>query len=188
MGVEYLQDIVDAIRNKNVLRIQYQSYNRSEPKKHTVHPYFIKEYQGRMYLIGKDIHATKASIFLTFSFDRMKDVIQMNTTFMEEDVDKENYFNSAIGISLPGSKPEKIILKFNVNQANYIKSQPLHHSQKIIKDTKTEFIISIHVVINYELKTLLLGFGNQLKVQKPEHLADELSKNLKLAFEQYTKG
>jgi predicted DNA-binding transcriptional regulator YafY len=184
-GIEFMAEIVDAIRNKNELRIQYQPFNKKEPKKHTVHPYFIKEYNSRMYLIAKDIHAYKESKFLTFSFDRMADVIKMNRTFSEEIVDKENYFKSAIGISLTGNKPEQLVLQFNPSQASYIKSQPIHHSQKIIKDTKNEFRISLELVINYELKSLLQSFGNNLKVLKPTSLANQLKENAKAVYENY---
>lgn len=173
-GIEHLSEIVDAIRNKNVMRIQYKPFNKEEAKKHTVHPYFIKEYNGRMYLIGKDIHPTKESKFLTFAFDRMSDVIKMNQTFREDEMDKENYFNATIGISLSGEKPEKITLQFEPTQASYIKSQPLHHSQKIIKDTKTQLIIELELVINYELVAMVLSFGDKVKVLKPTVLSNRI--------------
>lgn len=175
-GIEFMNDIVEAIHGKNVLRISYQPFTKTEPKKHTVHPYFIKEYNGRMYLIGNDIHPTKASKFLTFAFDRMSDVIKMNQTFREQEVDKENYFRAAIGISLPDTKPEKIVLQLDPQQAHYLKSQPLHHSQKIMKESKKEFVISVELVVNYEFKSLLQSFGDKVKVLKPLSLATEMKK------------
>lgn len=184
-GIEYLSDIVDAIRNKHIMRILYQPFNKAEARKHTIHPYFIKEYNSRMYLVAKDIHPTKQSMFLTFSLDRMHDVIKMNTTFQEEQLDKENYFTSAIGVSLPNSKPEKIVLQFTPNQAAYIKSQPLHHSQNIVKDTKNAFVVSLDLVINYELKSMLLSYGDQVTVLKPESLANDIKVSLMQAIHQY---
>ncbi len=173
-GMEFMADVVEAIQQKQVLRFIYQPFHKTDGKKHTVHPYFIKEYNGRMYLIGKDIHPTKASKFLIFAFDRMQEVIKMNQVFQEDPLDIANYFTATIGISLPDSKPEHIQLKFIPQQANYLKSQPLHHSQKIIKENKQEIRISLDLVVNYELKSLLLSFGNQVKVLKPKTLAAEL--------------
>ena len=173
-GIEFMNDIVEAIHGRNVLRISYQPFTKSEPKKHTVHPYFIKEYNGRMYLIGNDIHPTKASKFLTFAFDRMSDVIKMNQTFREQEFDRENYFKAAIGISLPDTKPEKITLRLDPAQAHYLKSQPLHHSQTVVKENAREFIISLELVINYELKSLLLSLGDKVKIISPRHLAEEI--------------
>jgi predicted DNA-binding transcriptional regulator YafY len=156
------------------MRITYQPFTKNEPKKHTVHPYFIKEYNGRMYLIGKDIHPTKGSKFLTFAFDRMSDVITMNQSFQEENVDKENYFKSAIGITLSDAKPELIVLSLDPMQANYLKSQPIHHSQQILQESKQEFRVQLELVVNYELIALLLSMGEKVKVIKPISLAQTI--------------
>nr|MBP6315710.1 WYL domain-containing protein [Chitinophagaceae bacterium] len=173
-GIEFLTEMVEAIRQKKVMRIYYQPFNKTEVKKHTVHPYFIKEYNGRMYLIAKDIHPTKESIFLTFAFDRISEAIKMNQSFHEEEMDKENYFNAAIGISLTGEKPEKIVLQVDHSQANYIKSQPIHHSQKIVKETKEHISIELDLVINYELVATILSLGDKVKVLKPATLAHRI--------------
>lgn len=186
IGIEFMNDIVEAIQQKKMLRISYQPFSKTEPKKHTVHPYFIKEYNGRMYLIGKDIHPTKESKFLTFSFDRMSDVIKMNQVFQEENVDKENYFKSAIGITLSDSKPEKIILSLDPTQANYLKSQPIHHSQKIIREYKDEFRIELELVVNYELTSLLLSMGEKVKVIKPTTLAEKIQETASNVFNKYS--
>lgn len=184
-GIEYMRDIVEAIHEKKVIRFLYQPFNKSEGKKHTVHPYFIKEYDNRMYLIGKDIHPTKAAKFLIFGFDRMQDVLKMNQSFIEEALDIENYFTSAIGISLPNTKPEKIVLAFHPLQTNYIKSQPLHHSQKILKENKQGLHVSLELVINYELKAMVLRFGSQVKVLKPESLQREIKETIQAMVQQY---
>lgn len=174
IGIEFMSDIVEAIQQKKEMRITYQPFTKNEPKKHTVHPYFIKEYNGRMYLIGKDIHPTKESKFLTFAFDRMSDVITMNQSFQEENVDKENYFKSAIGITLSDAKPELIVLSLDPMQANYLKSQPIHHSQQILHESKQEFRIQLELVVNYELIALLLSMGEKVEVIKPISLAQTI--------------
>jgi predicted DNA-binding transcriptional regulator YafY len=174
LGIEFMTDIVEAIHEKKVLRFVYQPFHKQEGKKHTVHPYFIKEYNSRMYLIGKDIHPTKEAKFLTFAFDRMKEVLKMNQVFREEELDVQNYFRSTIGISMPGTKPEMIVLEFQPTQANYIKSQPLHHSQKIIKENKNGITVQLELVWNYELRSLILSFGDQVRLRKPVVYVQEL--------------
>lgn len=174
MGIEYMADIVEAIRNKRVLRIMYKPFGKEEGKKHTVHPYFVKEYNGRMYLIGKDIHPTKESKFLTFAFDRILDVVTMQHVFQEEEVDKENYFRSAIGISLPNDTPEYIELEYDKLQANYIKSQALHHSQQVVYEDESVMRASYRLVVNYELISTLLSMGDKVRVIKPLHLRHTL--------------
>lgn len=187
LGIEYMNDIVEAIQQRRVLRIVYKPFTKNEAKKHTLHPYFIKEYNGRMYLIANDIHPTKESKMLTFSFDRMEDLTVMQQQFKEEFIDKENYFNSAIGVTLPNSTAEEIILQFNPSQAGYLKSQPIHHSQTIVCDNDKEFRIQLQLVINYELTSLLLGMGERVKVIAPTSLANTLKTSAQAILNNYSK-
>jgi len=41
-------------------------------------------------------------------------------------------------------------------------------------NTREVLIITIEVIPNYELKSVLLSFGNQVKVLSPNHLIEEL--------------
>lgn len=173
-GIEFMNDTVEAIRLKKVLRISYQAFTRKEPKRHTVHPYFIKEYNGRMYLIGKDIHPVKESKFLTFAFDRIQELLMTGQTFSEEYVDRENYFRSAIGITLPDSKPEEIVIRADPQQALYLKSQPMHHSQQVVKDGPRDYRFRYELVVNFELVAILLSMGEKITVLKPAHLAKRI--------------
>ena len=65
-------------------------------------------------------------------------------------------------------------LSFDPIQSNYLRSQPLHHSQKVLKESEKVFIFSVDLVINYELKSLLQSFGDKVKVLEPKSLADEM--------------
>lgn len=185
LGIEYMSDMVEAIQQRRIMRISYQPFTKNEPKKHTVHPYFIKEYNGRMYLIAKDIHPTKESKMLTFAFDRMSDVVLMHTTFQEEYIDRENYFKSAIGVTLTNSEPEEILLSVNPSQSGYLKSQPIHHSQTIVTDEPGKLILKLNLVINYELTSLLLSMGDQIQVLQPNSLAQKVKETAQAILNKY---
>ncbi len=173
-GIEYMPLIVEAIRERRELVLKYQPFDKDE-KSHKIHPYFIREYKARLYLIAKDIHPTKKPKTLTFSFDRINDVIKMNETFGEDTMNNKAYFDATIGISKTDEKPQEIILSFQPHQANYLLSQPLHHSQQVLLNDKTEFKISIEVVQNYELSERIKGYGSQVKVLQPAKLAQEIN-------------
>ena len=51
-GSEYLVPIIRAIREEQVLRIYYQPFYEDKPYFADVHPYLLKEYRSRWYLIG----------------------------------------------------------------------------------------------------------------------------------------
>jgi len=71
-------------------------------------------------------------------------------------------------------------------QTKYIKALPLHHSQRIISETKDETIISIFVYPDtYELEQKILSFGESAKVIQPQILADRIKERLKNAVNRY---
>jgi predicted DNA-binding transcriptional regulator YafY len=180
LGAEFMNTIVEAIRDKRVLKIMYKSFSKPKPKEHIVHPYFIKEYEARLYLIANDVAPGKASKFLTFSFDRIEGVKETYDSFQEAYVDKQNYFTNALGVSFIDGTPQKIVLSFAPTQAGYLKTQPIHHSQKILVDTDKEFRIELLLVINPELKMRILSNGSKVKVIEPAELKDFVLEEAKL--------
>jgi predicted DNA-binding transcriptional regulator YafY len=179
LGAEFMHTIVEAIRDKRVIKIMYQSFSKPKPKEHVVHPYFIKEYEARLYLIANDIAPGKASKFLTFSFDRIQGVKETYDSFQQAVVDKQNYFTNALGVSFIDGTPQKIVLSFAPTQAGYLKTQPIHHSQQILKDTDKEFRIELLLVINPELQMRILSNGSKVKVLEPKVLKDFIAAEAK---------
>ena len=67
------------------------------------------------------------------------------------------------------------MLHFSIAQTPYILTKPLYGSQKKKKLDESGLTITIEVIPNYELKSLLQSFGKQLKVLSPDWLADEVA-------------
>ena len=65
----------------------------------------------------------------------------------------------------------------------YIVSKPLHTSQKIIDEYKC--IVTIKVIPTRELDQLILAFGPDVEVLKPEQLREEIKEKLTMAKNQY---
>jgi predicted DNA-binding transcriptional regulator YafY len=183
-GASHIPSIVDAIKNLDVIRISYQSFDRNEPKEHWVEPYHVREYQSRFYLVGKSQKA-KGGTLLTFALDRILDLWPTDKKFDEKNFDDASYFQHAIGVTVPQGEPEKVILSFTPHQGKYIKTQAIHPSQQVESDTAEECRISINVVINHELTMLLLSYGANVKVIQPAPLADKIAAEAKAMLERY---
>lgn len=82
-------------------------------------------------------------------------------------------------------KPEKVILEFDKFQANYIKTYPLHHSQRElpVKSGKATFEFFIH--ITFDLIKELCSYGNQVKVLKPAFLEKNIREIHRSAYRNY---
>jgi predicted DNA-binding transcriptional regulator YafY len=99
--------------------------------------------------------------------------------------DFDDYFDDIIGVTRPDEGVvEKIVLKFNETSLPYVLSKPLHGSQKSIR-TENGHLISIEVMQNYELESLLLSFGDRVKIISPQHLLDKINLRLRTAIGQY---
>ncbi|PUZ22038.1 Predicted DNA-binding transcriptional regulator YafY, contains an HTH and WYL domains [Chitinophaga costaii] len=177
-GAEFIPEIVDAIKGLEVIRIAYQSFNRDEPKEHWVEPYHLREYQHRFYLIGKSQQAKGGSV-LTFALDRIVKLWPTNQHFDAQNFDDATYFQHSLGITVPGGDPEEVRLSFTPQQGKYIKSQPIHPSQEIVKDTEESCEVKLQLVVNPELRMLLLSYGANLKVLAPQSLVKDLADEAK---------
>lgn len=181
IGIERLGDLFHAILYKKPLCISYQSYKKAEPSKQLLHPYYLKQYNNRWFLLGLNAKLNKIT---NLALDRIKAVEEEAIPFIPNKVDFEEYFDDIIGVTLPeDAAKEKIILKFAASASPYVFSKPLHHSQKKIDYTNDELTISIEVIPNYELESLILGFGERVEVLTPENfkilILERLTKSLK---------
>lgn len=172
-GLEWITEMVEAMKEHLLVRIKYQAFNRESPREYWVEPYHLREYHNRFYLVGKSVRNGPGRI-LTFGLDRITDLWPTDKSFVPSDFDDAAYFGNVLGISTSDLKPETIELSFTPQQGKYIKSQPIHHSQRIIRDTRTRCLVRLELVINHELLMLLMSYGASVKVIRPKHVATRI--------------
>jgi predicted DNA-binding transcriptional regulator YafY len=184
-GTDHLEALIDYIKDKKVVELVYKKFNSKTEKKHVIHPYLLKEYANRWYLLG---WGESRKDLITFGLDRIVSVrahegeVQF---FMPDDFHPEDYFKNTLGITYTKAPVEDIILSFSLNQAEYLKTQYLHSSQEILKEDNKEVIIKLRLVPNYELVSKILSYGKEVKVLAPESLRKQVGDVLKEAFAYY---
>ena len=177
-GNENLEIFLSAIKNKKVVQFDYFNFSKNIKSVRRMHPYLLKEYRNRWYLIGKSELKEKV---ITFGLDRIFDPILLEQTFrVDNNFSADNFFKHSIGITVFNEFPNEIIIETNPILSKYLISQPLHHSQ-ILKEVinNGNHIFSFHLLITYELKMLLLGFGKDCKIIAPEILKKQVLNDLK---------
>lgn len=183
-GIEYLGPLFHHILYQKALQITYQSFKSEYPKTMIIHPYYLKQYNNRWFFIGLNAKFEKLS---HLALDRIKELslasvdYQANLTY-----DFEEYFDDIIGVTFPenGIK-EKIIMKFSTDAAPYVISKPIHHSQKRISYEHGILIVSIEVIPNYELESLILSFGDRVEVLESKSLKNKIVERLKINLDIY---
>jgi predicted DNA-binding transcriptional regulator YafY len=74
----------------------------------------------------------------------------------------------------------------NSENAPYVLTKPLHHSQTLLREDAEGIVIRIDVVLNFELEREILGFGECMRVLAPRQLVTKIRKRLQRSAEQYT--
>ena len=149
-----------------------------------VYPYHLKQYNDRWYLIARPVDFERCG---NYPLDRIEEFKEVAIPYKESDLDFDEYFDDVIGVTVPDEGAEDIVIKVTGKRFNYIRTKPLHLSQRIIEEGKGYAIISINVKINNELESLILSFGDDMEVIVPSTFRDRIAKKIQAMNQQYCK-
>jgi predicted DNA-binding transcriptional regulator YafY len=183
-GLEFLDQIYQAILQKSNLRLWYKTFRANQSITHEIQPLLIKEFRNRWYVIAlKDNEKN----ILNFALDRIEKIEKSGEqTFPDFEFDQVEYYKDVIGVTVePGKRATEINLWINNKTAPYILTKPLHSSQKMVKETGNGVIISLYVQHNYELEKEILSFGENVKVLFPSSLKQTIKKRIENLFDNY---
>jgi predicted DNA-binding transcriptional regulator YafY len=181
-GSNFLQTLIEGIQMKKVLEIYYQPFYEDKPYFIRVHPYLLKEYRYRWYLIG--LNDAKKEL-RTYGLDRIWEIKETNLAFIGKNFNSKEYFKNTVGIISPPGEPPRIRIEVLKPQAYYLITQPLHPSQSIESEDDKIITFNYRVHPTYEFKALLLGLGSDVKILEPGGVRMEIIRELKEALEGY---
>ena len=181
-GIEFLKDLLFAIKNKRYIHFNHQNYHTETLKKHTIKPYLLKQYQSRWYVVGE----IESNEYRTFGCDRISQ-LEIDTKSYKGNQSKiiRHNFEKIIGLKYSNGEVQKVELQFTALQAKYIKAAPLHASQYVLEENNKYTVIALHVIPNYELVQKILMLGDQVKVLSPLDLKKDVKAILKHSLSLY---
>lgn len=183
VGLEFLSDIIDSTVNHQTLEIKYKTY-RGKEISYIIHPYYVKQYNGRWFLFGLD---NNLSSILNLALDRIQCINNANIKFKNNDkYDFNSYFDDIIGVTMPGDDilKETVILKFSKDRFPYVVSKPIHKSQEIVDSENC--IVKIEVRINRELCQQIFSFIPDIEVIEPGALRENIRKKIEENLRKYS--
>lgn len=185
-GTEYIDNLMQAIMNKKVLKVTYSALTDNKRSEFDFSPYFLKEYRGRWFVFGFNHTEGKIYNLILSGIEKIKNEFKVayepNSRFKPSD-----YFEYLIGVTVrEGQLPEEIEVKVLKQSARYVTTKKLIANQEIIKTyANGDIKIRFKAYINYELKQNLLGFGDAVCVLKPLKLAEEMRLTYEKALSLY---
>jgi len=184
-GLHFLDVLYQAIIKKMVVKLTYKSFKSREEQTFNFHPFILKEFNNRWFLVGKKKASAPVS---NLALDRIVAIdFDFSHPYIEENFDAEQFYRDVIGVTVnEGNRTQKIQLWIDRYNAPYVITKPFHHSQKIVNQEENgSIIISLDLKINNEFERLVLGFGNCIKVLSPENLQKRMIEKFRLALENY---
>jgi predicted DNA-binding transcriptional regulator YafY len=188
-GLSHLSYFYHAIHKRQVQEIRYYSHREEQEFVFVVSPYFLKQFNKRWFLFGKthEPFLENPHRLINLPLDRIIAVKKSEEAYhINEGQKPSEYFRDIVGVSFDESaQKEKIILEVDGEQFHYLESKPLHRSQELLKREVDRALISIEVYPNFELESLILSYGEGLKVIAPEAFRSRLVERIKKVAEKY---
>ena len=183
-GTENLYGLLHAIKNQLQIQFTYQKYWDKELTQRITEPYALKEFRNRWYVLANDLKDNEVK---SFALDRLTDLEITKRSFQSiKEFDVNEHFRYCFGIVSPnGQLPQEVILSFDPHEGKYIKSLPLHETQKILDDSDEELLIQLKLVVTRDFLMEILSHGEYVKVIKPAILVDEVKNAYQSALNQY---
>ena len=185
-GLEHLDTLYQSIVKQVVLSIKYQSFKARAASEIVFHPFILKEFNNRWFVVGKKNEEER---ILTLAFDRILQIdMELSIDYSQKGFLADDYYHNTYGVTvLPPEQVQEIELKIDRYNAPYVLTKPFHHSQKVLERYPNGSVcIQIKVHHNFEIERLILGFGSAIEVVKPRLLRNRIKNEFRRAFQQYS--
>ena len=165
-GRDHLTTILEAMKQNCVVNIEYKAFVYSRSFKIPVEPYCVKLHENRWYMLGHNL--SKVTIRL-YGLDRIESVEITDKEYrLPKGFSASEFFYNYFGIVADARiKPERIVLRADKNHTPYLKSLPLHHSQRLIEDNGEYADFELYLAPTYDFVMKLLQVGAMIEVISP---------------------
>ncbi len=194
-----LGTLFDMISNKVVVRLSYHTFADQTIRSIDFHPYLLKQYNDRWYLLGA---ADSDKAILHFALDRTDEVEPLpEKKYADCPEDLSERFEDIIGVTLPKDKnTEKILFWVSSTSKGYVETKPIHGSQAQLRGEREQQLreqysqleggafFTIDCINNYELIRELCSFGKELIVLEPSSIRHEVFNRISMMVEKYLEN
>lgn len=176
---EFLRLIALAMNKGIRVTIDYQRFGGRKHKYH-VAPYCLKMHNHRWYLLGAEKGTQTPKVFAMDKRMTLVELPRIPEPFtLPKGFNGKKYFDAAVGVIVNPGASERIRIKAYGVQADYLRSSPLHHSQKEVAVGRNYTTFELQLNPNsIELEQLLFSKIDQIEVLSPESLRNKMIKNL----------
>lgn len=186
-GQDTLIDIIDLMNNSCTFDMEYQKFYSDEKNLYkNMEPYGVQIFQRRWYVLARN---PENDTIHTYSLDRIVSLKKNNNTFkMPKDFSISDFFSDCFGIIKDATKKQHIVLKANAFQAKYLKTLPLHVSQRVVSEDDGFTIFCYDLRPTFDFKQKILSYMSNIEVIEPQSFRDEIMDDIIRMLKNYEKS
>jgi predicted DNA-binding transcriptional regulator YafY len=171
-GLEYIEVIRKAIVSKKTICITYRSFKARQESTFCFSGYLLKEYRNRWFVLGVQ-HRRAGRNLYNLALDRIQSIEDHEEPYQENTtLDLATYYNDVIGVTKsPGQHDCEVVFWIDKDNAPYVITKPLHHTQTLLSEDETGKIFSM--------------FGSKMKVLGPRILVKQMKEQLQKTIDHY---
>ena len=169
-GEQYLDIIIRAIRTDHRLLIGYKKF-QAEGYEKVVCPYALKLFRQRWYLLALNDEGQMR----IYALDRITRMQLTDATFkMPDDFSPQAYFDEYFGILTDNTPMAHVIIRAHKWMPNYLRTLPLHHSQRELTSTPDYTDFSFDIRPTSDFLGELLRHSSGIEVLEPLALREKM--------------
>lgn len=182
-GHLYLTAIMEAMTDGVEIEIDYQKYTADSAETLTLHPYAVKEFAKRWYLIA---YCVERKGLRVYGLDRVRRLNVTTKSFkMPKGFDVDELFATSFGIYLPGAKAELIKYRVSEKEARFLRDLPMHRSQEEVEHKDGFVTFSIFACPDKNMIMEFCKFGSMIEVLSPADVRESVASELQNAARIY---
>lgn len=183
-GQDFLATVMEAMKKNRLLEITYKGFGKNHESTFPVAPYCVKLFRQRWYMVGNSVYEDKIRIY---SLDRIQEAQLSEETFKyPAKFSPEKFFKGCFGIIRDSDcMIETVKLKVCAYQADYLRSLPMHPSQKETEHNADYSIFTLQVRPTFDFIQELLWNGDAIEVLEPQWLREDIIGTVKRMMENY---
>lgn len=154
------------------MQLSYQRFDAAEAHEMTFEPYCIKVFKQRWYTAGRSSdHPAEIRVY---ALDRVQQMEMLNQTYtIPIGFDAKQFFKDYYGIFRDNDAiPQRIIIRVSAQAAPYLRSLPLHASQRETERNDQSSVFEYYIVPTFDFIQELRTHGANIEVLSPQTLVD----------------
>ena len=180
-GEQYLDIIIRAIRTNRCLHIGYKKF-QAEGYEKVVCPYALKLFRQRWYLLALN----DEDQMRIYALDRMTMAELTDDAFeMPEGFSSQAYFSEYFGVLTNDTPMAHVIVRAHKWMPNYLRTLPLHHSQRELTSTPDYTDFSFDIRPTSDFLGELLRHSEGIEVLEPLDLREKMRQMIVETLKRY---